>query len=188
MKAHWQRGMLVSGLALIGWVMVAFSVQASTPQGQGTRSETPARVSSQIGTTPVSDTAVYTWYFPIIIRPPGMLYGTVTEYGLPAADVTLALAQMFDVVHQSRRSIWSAQTWDIVYSHNRSQRLVCVYRSAYITDPEPVSSSSQIYNAYWINWPTRPIVWPVGARGQSTITRRATSSILETLTLAVLRC
>jgi len=39
MKAHWQRGMLVSGLALIGWALVAFSVQANTPQDQGMRQQ-----------------------------------------------------------------------------------------------------------------------------------------------------
>ncbi len=66
MKAHWQRAMLVSGLALIGWAMVAFSVQASTPQDQRTRRETPARVSAPINTAPVSGTTLYTWYFPII--------------------------------------------------------------------------------------------------------------------------
>jgi hypothetical protein len=154
MKAHWQRGMLVSGLALIGWAMVALSVQASTPQDQGMRSETPARVSSPINSVPVSATAVYTLYFPIIIRPPGMLYGTVTEFGSPAADVTLQLQRCLTWFTNPGGNLVCA-TWD-AYSattdHNGWY--------AFIDPPTLVISPgevfSQTYRAYWNNWPTVP--------------------------------
>lgn len=154
MKAHWQRGMLVSGLALIGWAMVTFSVQASTPQEWETRSETPVRVSSQINTTPVSNTTVYTLYFPIIIRPPGMLYGTVTEFGLPAADVNLTLVRCLTWFTNPGGNL-VCMTWDTYAAttdHNGWY--------AFIDPPSLVISPgevfSQTYHAYLNNAPAAP--------------------------------
>jgi hypothetical protein len=154
MKAHWQRGMLGSELALISWAMVAFSVQASTPQDQVTRSETPARVSSLIDAAPVSDTTVYTWYFPIIIRPPGMLSGAVTEFGSPATDVTLALERCLTWFTNPGGNL-VCMTWD-TYSATTDRN----GRYAFIDPPtlgiSPGEVFSQTYRAYWNNWPTVP--------------------------------
>ena len=102
----------------------------------------------------MSDTAVYTWYFPIIIRPPGMLYGTVTEYGLPAANVDLTLAQCL--------------TWFF----NPGGQWVCETSTSYgattdrngwyafINPPTLLTgtfgSPNQIYNVYWINAASAP--------------------------------
>jgi hypothetical protein len=154
MKAHWQRGMLVSGLALIGWAMVAFSVQASTPPDQQTGSKTPPWQPSTISTAPISDTAVYTWYFPIIVRPPGMLYGTVTEFGSPAADVTIALERCL-AWYTNPGGHLECTTWD-TYSAttDRNGWYAIIDPPTLVISPGDVIS--QTYRAYWNNWPTVP--------------------------------
>lgn len=154
MRAHWQQAVRASTLALIGLAAVTFSVRASGLTDQQASSESLVRMSSQVSAAPLSDTLVYSLYLPIVTRQPGMLYGTVTEYGLPAADVNVTLQRCL--------------TWFT----NPGGNLVCLTRDTYaaITDrhgwyafidlPSLVISPgeyySQTYQAHWTNAASAP--------------------------------
>ena len=154
MNTHWQRGILVSGLVLIGLATVVFSVRAGTPTDHQTRSESPAQISSEINTTPLSDTLAYSLYLPLVMRPPGMLYGTVTEYGLPAADVSITLVQCLTwfVNPGGQWTCATTQNYGATTDHNGWY--------AFIDLPTLVISPGEVltqtYQAYWTNAAATP--------------------------------
>ena len=154
MKAHWQRGMLVSGLALIGLAVVAFSVHASSLTDYQALSDDQARTSSQVSAALLSDTVVYSLYLPIVIRPPGMLYGTVTEYGLPAADVNITLQRCLTWFTNPGGNL-VCLTWDTYTAITDRNGWY-----AFIDPPSLVISPgeyyTQTYQAHWSNATSAP--------------------------------
>ncbi len=155
MKPLWQRGMLVGALTFIGLVLMARFAQA-----QPLSRITTARTAPQFITSPLTDTAVYTWYFPVILRPPGMLYGSVTENGAPAANVDITLVQCLE---------WFFNPGgQFVCTNSASYDAVTDQRGwyAFIDPPTLVSTTigypNQTYQAQWINTsgvPTRLSYW-----------------------------
>ena len=150
MNTHWQRMMPVSGLVLIWLATVVFSARAGIP----TDRQTTTRTSSEIHTTPLSDTQAYTLYLPFVMKPPGMLYGTVTEFGLPAANVGIGLKRCltWGTAPGGERFCATWDTYSTTTDHNGWY--------AFIDPPTLVISPGQVYSqtylASWHNYPSVP--------------------------------
>jgi hypothetical protein len=153
-KAHWQRGMLTSGLALIGLLTISFSARVGIVTDQQALSESPAQTSYEISAAPLSDTLVYSLYLPIMMRPPGMLYGAVTEYGRPVSNVTISLVQCLTwFVNPGGQQVCATNT-TYQATTNTSGGYAFIDLPTLVTTPGEVFP--QTYRAYWGNAPATP--------------------------------
>lgn len=154
MKAHWQRSLLVSVLAFIGMAIITVSVRASSLPDHHALNKTHNPASSYIASMPLTDTGAYTLYLPLITRPPGMLYGTVTEYGVPAANVGIGLRRClaWSIAPGGEHYCTTWDTYSTSTDHNGWY--------AFIDPPTlvitPGDSDNQIYEASWYNYPAVP--------------------------------
>ena len=153
-KFHWRRVILVGVLSVACVMVVASLVRAQELNGHGALAGQVDRMSPLVAEGPLSDTLVYSLYLPIVVRPRGMLYGRVTQYGVPVTNTNITLAQCLTwFVNPGGMLI--CETWTS-YGATTDQD----GRYAFIDMPTLVTGDNPLYNqtysAYWANDGTVP--------------------------------
>ena len=154
MKASWQRGLLASGLTLIGVMIITFSVRAASLADHQELRAGLTLTSSQVHSTPLSETLASSLFLPIVVRPPGMLYGIITEYGLPAADVNISLVRCL-TWSVSPGGQWYCGTSE-TYGATTDRRGWYAFVDMPTLEISPGEILAQTYQANWTNATSAP--------------------------------